>query len=121
MNYIMYNITNIVLVVLLLVVFMIITVLVEDKKESFKTCLHRMKSGFCKSFEKSDNRKKHNEACKELNKELCKTADCCSMAKYKNEKKLKCVASTKGEPIYKTSDKNNPLEYYYHKNKKHKV
>ena len=88
---------------------------VKNKKESFKN------SSLLNLCEKNGNPREANDLdkrCNELNKKQCNLAECCSFIKFKNESKEICSASRDGEPIFKNSKKNNPVEYYLYRNKK---
>ena len=79
----------------------------KNTKESFKNS-HLM--NLC-STKNGDPRKADDlqKRCKHLNKSQCALADCCSYVKFKNETEEQCVASRKGEPIFRKSKQNNFL------------
>lgn len=117
----MITFLNVTLLVLLFFVFLVFSVIVQDEPENIEEGFKSNKeyANFCDSFKNEPNDAKHEKECNKLNKELCSVSECCSYAKFKNEKKEKCVASNeKGEPIYPFSENDNEISYYVFKEKK---
>ena len=127
----MLTFKNIVLMVLIFFIFLVLSVLIKTTKEQQEE-LNELDKNTKESFKNShlmnlcstkngDPRKADDlqKQCNHLNKSQCALADCCSYVKFKNETEEQCVASRKGEPIFRKSKQNNPIAYYHYKNKKY--
>ena len=128
----MLTFKNIVLMVLIFFIFLVLSILIKITKEQQEELNELDKKNTKESFKNShlmnlcstkngDPRKADDlqKRCKHLNKSQCALADCCSYVKFKNETEEQCVASRKGEPIFRKSKQNNPIAYYHYKNKKY--
>ena len=132
----MLTFINITLTVLLLFVFLVISVVATEnmkkikpddkRKKNKKKNVKNTKEGFSNSSllnlcEKNGEPREADDLekkCNTLNKKQCNLAECCSFIKFKNDSQEICGASRDGEPIFKNSKKDSPIEYYTYMNKK---
>lgn len=100
---------NVIIGILIILFITILTFSLCREGFSDKRSHKLFKGGFCKTSSK--DAKTHEDNCSSLVKDICVTTDCCAYAKFKDEP-AKCVAVRNGEPLFKNSEKGNPLESF---------